>query len=489
MKYDIAALKRKMLVKYPFFGSVVASVGYKENKDIPTAGTDGETIYYNPEYLEGLSVEEQTFIFSHEVCHIAFNHILRSEGKNPELWNIATDGVINQFLKRDGLKMASGGVDMAEAINYDAEQLYEKLLQEKQQRCQGNSQQNQQGNQQQSSGGSQSGNNQQQSLSPLQGNSGSGSSQEQSGGESAEDSQKEDKSKQDVGHNTHSMWEQAVKKHKEQQEKTDKKESLLDKLLDKLLGKDKDKKDKEKTELEKKQEELESMGEKDAFKKNLEDKKKQLEELKEAISKQASQAGTSTNRDIRTVNNIGTAKPLIDWRYVLREAIKYDVDWSYKNATLEDGVVNANLEEQPMPETEIVLDTSGSINEVLLKNFLRECKNILQHTKLKVGCFDTEFYGFHEIRTEEDIEKMRFEGGGGTNFDVAVGAFSRRVENKIIFTDGEASMPDMPLDAIWIVFGSKKINPKGGKVIHIDNEQLERLYNYQMTNETKGRSR
>lgn len=461
MKYDIATLERKMLVKYPFFGSVVASVDYKENKDISTADTDGETIYYNPEYLEGLSVEEQTFIFAHEVCHIAFNHILRSEGKNPELWSIATDGVINQFLKRDGLKIAPGGVDMAEAINYDAEQLYEKLLQEKQQSGQGN--------QQQSSDGGQSGDNQQQSQSQPQGNSGSGGSQdpkkqsqEQSGGESEEDSQKEDKSKQDVGHDTHSMWAQAVKKHKEQQEKT---------------------------KLEKKQEELESMGEKDAFKKNLEDKKKQLEELKEAISKQASQAGTSTNRDIRTVNDIGSAKPLIDWRYVLRDAIKYDVDWSYKNATLEDGVVSANLEEQPMPETEIVLDTSGSINEVLLKNFLRECKNILQHTKLKVGCFDTEFYGFYEIRTEEDIEKMRFEGRGGTDFDVAVGAFSRQVENKIIFTDGKASMPDMTLDAIWIVFGGKKINPKGGKVIHIDNEQLERLYNYQMTNETKERTR
>ena len=162
MKYDIAALKRKMLVKYPFFGSVVASVDYKENKDIPTAGTDGETIYYNPKYLESLSVEEQTFIFAHEVCHIAFNHILRSEGKDPELWNIATDGVINQFLKRDGLKMALGGVDMAEAINYDAEQLYDKLLQEKQQRQQQNGQGNnqseqgnQQQNQQQSSGSSQ----------------------------------------------------------------------------------------------------------------------------------------------------------------------------------------------------------------------------------------------------------------------------------------------------------------------------------------------
>lgn len=495
MKYDIAALKRKMLVKYPFFGSVVASVDYKENKDIPTAGTDGETIYYNPKYLESLSVEEQTFIFAHEVCHIAFNHILRSEGKDPELWNIATDGVINQFLKRDGLKIALGGVDMAEAINYDAEQLYDKLLQEKQQRQQQNGQGNnqseqgnQQQNQQQSSGSSQGENGQQQSQQQNSSNSGNSQeqdkqSQEQSGGDSGKDLQEEDKSKQDVGHDTHSMWEQAVKKHKEQQEKSDKKESLLDKLLGK------DAKEKEKNELEKKQEELESMGEKDAFKKNLEDKKKQLEELKEAISKQASQAGTSTNRDVRIVNDIGTAKPIVDWRYVLREAIKHDVDWSYKNATLEDGVVTANLEEQPMPETEIVLDTSGSINEVLLKNFLRECKNILQHTKLKVGCFDTEFYGFHEIRTEEDIENMEFVGGGGTDFDVAVGAFSRRVENKIIFTDGEASMPDMPLDAIWIVFGGKRINPKGGKVIHITPEQLDRLYSYEMNIESKGKTR
>lgn len=418
MENNIAVLKRKMLVKYPFFGSIVANAGYKESNDIPTAATDGEIIYYNPEYLKGLSVEEQTFIMAHEVCHIAFNHILRSEGKDPMLWNIATDGVINQFLKRDGLKMVPGGVDIEDAINYDAEQLYEKLLQEQQNEQQGNNQ-NQRNNQQQ---------NQQ------QGNS------------------EEDNSNKDVGHDTHSMWKQAVKEHKEQE--------------------------KEETELEKKQEELEKMGEQDAFKKNLEDKKKQLEELKNAISKQASQAGISTNGGIRTVTDIGTANPIIDWRYVLREAIKYNVDWSYKNATLEDGVVTANLEEQPMPETEIVLDTSGSIDEVLLRNFLRECKNILKHSKLKVGCFDTKFYGFNEIKTEKDIENMQFQGGGGTNFDVAINAFSRRVENKIIFTDGEAPMPHMPLNAVWIVFGEKKINPRGGKVINITPEQLEGLYSY-----------
>lgn len=483
MNYDIEVLKRKMLVKYPFFGSVVANVDYKENQNIPTAGTDGEIIYYNPNFLETLSVEEQTFIFAHEVCHIAFNHILRSEGKDSKLWNIATDGVINQFLKRDGLKMVQGGIDIAEAINYDAEELYEKLLQEKKQQKSDSNQDN--NNKQQSQSQRQNGNSQNQEK-QNQNNSNSETSQKQSGDGSGENQQEENELNQDVGHDTHKMWEQAVKKHKDQQEKSDKKENLLDKLL----RKDKKEKSKpEKSELEKKQEELEGMGEKDAFEKNLEDKKKQLEKLKEEISKQASQAGISTKRNIRTINNIGNAKPIIDWRYVLKEAIKYDVDWSYKNATIEDGVITTNLEEQPIPETEIVLDTSGSIDEILLKNFLRKCKNILQHTKLKVGCFDTEFYGFHEIRTEEDIENMEFVGGGGTDFNVAVNAFSRRVKNKIIFTDGDAPMPDMTIDAIWIVFGDEKINPKGGKVIYVTLEQLEKLYSYEIESETMGRLR
>lgn len=403
MKSDIEVLKRKMLVKYPFFGSVVTNVDYKENKDIIAAATDGKIIYYNPDFLNELNISEQIFIFAHEVCHIAFNHILRSENKDNDLWNIATDAVINQFLKRDGLTMVQGGVDIKEAINYDVETLYEKLLQNKQ-------------------------------------------------------SLESDKSKQDVGHDSHELWEQAVKKYKE--------ENVNEK--------------KDKTGLEKKQEELEKTGEKDAFKKNLEEKKKQLEGLKEEILKQSLQAGTLANGDVRSISDIGTSKPIIDWRYALREAIKYDVDWSYKNAIIEDGIIKANLEEQPIPEAEIVLDTSDSINNKLLRGFLRECKNILKQSKLKVGCFDTKFYGFHEIRTLKDIDNIILEGGGGTNFEVAVNAFTRRVENKIIFTDGYASMPNTSIDVIWIVFGNKKINPKSGKVIYIDNDTLNKMCSYEV---------
>ena len=87
----------------------------------------------------------------------------------------------------------------------------------------------------------------------------------------------------------------------------------------------------------------------------------------------------------------------------------------------------------------------------------------------------SEFYGFHEIRKPGDIEKIPLEGGGGTDFNTAVGAFTLRVENKVIFTDGEADIPEEPVDAIWLIYGEKKIDPPGGRVIHITPEQFQKL--------------
>ena len=43
------------------------------------------------------------------------------------------------------------------------------------------------------------------------------------------------------------------------------------------------------------------------------------------------------------------------------------------------------------------------------------------------------FYDFHDIRTEKNIEDMEVHGYGETDFNVAVNAFTSRVENKIIF--------------------------------------------------------
>lgn len=79
------------------------------------------------------------------------------------------------------------------------------------------------------------------------------------------------------------------------------------------------------------------------------------------------------------------------------------------------------------------------------------------------------------IRKEKDIDELAYKGGGGTNFNAAVHAFSRRVKNKIIFTDGDAEMPDTPMDAIWVVFGKEDIRRMGGGVVYITQEQLMQL--------------
>ena len=182
----------------------------------------------------------------------------------------------------------------------------------------------------------------------------------------------------------------------------------------------------------------------------------------------------------KRLSDIGVAVPLIDWRKLLKQAIKYEEEWSRKNARMRNGYFTHKLEQQPIIETEIVLDTSGSVSETLLKNFLRECKNILYNSKVKIGCFNDKFYGFSELKSIKDIDNMTFPRGG-TNFQVAVNAFSRRATNKILFTDGlDAPMPEENgRNVIWVVYGDARIKPKGGRVIYITGEQLRKLYRFE----------
>ena len=443
MNADIDSIKRKLIIKYPTFGSIIANLEFQANQNIVTAGTDGKVVLYNTNFLNRLSDKEQIFIFAHEICHVAFEHIFRSEGKDKKLWNIATDSVINALLQQDGLPMVKGGVDIPEAVNYDAEEMYNKLLEEKKQQ----EQQNSQGQQEQQN------------------------SQGQQG----------EQEETDIGHDTHSLWEKAIEERKKEQE-----EQAKQKKEENTQRTDKDKKQEQSPV--KKEDKFAEQGEKETFRQNKIERRKQLQELsKELASKSSHEAGDGRQRKGKKLSDIEIARPIIDWRKLLRQTVKYDEEWTRKNARMRDGYFRHRIEQIPMPETEILLDTSGSVSEVLLKNFLRECKNILDNSKVKVGCFNTDFHGFTELRRPEDIDQMSFPIGGGTNFDVAVGAFSRRVPNKIIFTDGEANMPKETVrNVIWVVFGNEHINPKGGKVINITGEQLRKLYqqfNKKNTNE------
>lgn len=475
MELEIDKIKRRLLVKYPFFGSVVVNLNYIESEECDTLGTDGENVYYNSEFLKSLTEDEQTFLFAHEVCHVAFDHISRSEGKDKMVWNIAADGVINAFLQKDGLPLVKGAVNIPEAINYNVEQLYEKLLQEKQKKqlqiplnINNNSKENNFNIKQNNNKGLEN----------------TETEREKNVQYNNEKRKIEDYS-MDIGHDTHSMWDEAIeqRKQKELEEQQDeersnmeKDENIVSRETKRELDKEKSGKTGEREEIEKSIKKMTEMQEIETFVQNTIDRKNNLDELRKNLVKKSMGVENTTLSVKRRIQTIGKAKPLIDWRYLLREAANIDIDWSYKNASIENGVITPHIEELPKPETEILLDTSGSISETLLRNFLRECKNIFKTSKVKVGCFDTKFYGFEEIRTKEDIDNMKFLGHGLTNFYTAINAFSRQVENKIIFTDGKALMPEKVMNIIWIVFGDTKINPAGGKVIYINNEQLRQLY-------------
>ncbi len=424
MKFDLLNIKNKLLVKYPFFGTVIANVKFGIDNSMPTAYTDGTDIYYNEEFMNKLSEPEQIFILAHEVCHIAFDHINRSKDKDGEVWNIVTDAVINAFLHEDGLPIFEGGIDIPWASDYNAEELYDVFLKNKQ------------------------------LLDKIK-----QMLRDMIKKNNKNKSNQNNQPSTSFGHDSHDNW--------------NKKKNNTPNQSNQNNNEDKDE-ERRKKRIANEQEAMGNDGEKKSFKKNREEKKDRLQKMKEEIENReiSTQAGNNDASYIRKLTEIGVSKGLIDWRYLLRESITYDLDWSYKNATIEDGILRANLEEIPYSEVEIVLDTSGSIDEELLKTFLRECKNIMFNAKVKVGCFDTKFYGFKTIRSEKDINEMEFAGGGGTDFTVASSAFTRRVINKIIFTDGYAEMPDDPPSIIWVVIGNHRIEPKNGKVIYINRNDL-----------------
>lgn len=82
-----------------FLGTLALRLKVVECDWLPTAGTDGIHLYYNPHFIGKLSVAETKFVVAHEVMHCVYEHFFRRNGRDPEIWNWAGDYVINLELK------------------------------------------------------------------------------------------------------------------------------------------------------------------------------------------------------------------------------------------------------------------------------------------------------------------------------------------------------------------------------------------------------
>ena len=131
----------------------------------------------------------------------------------------------------------------------------------------------------------------------------------------------------------------------------------------------------------------------------------------------------------------------------------------------------------------VAIDTSGSIGEAMLKDFLGEIQGIMESFpayKIHVVSFDTETYNPVQYDSDNLDTICDYEpaGGGGTDFDCVYQYLKHNeIEPKrlVVFTDGYpfGSWGDENYaDTVWILHGTTTIEPPWGQYAYYDEEKV-----------------
>lgn len=113
-----------------FLGSLLGSSDVHWSRDIPTAATDGVSIWINPEFFQHSPQNLRNFALVHELWHIGRLHPLRRGNREPEPWNWACDYVINQDMVDSGHSFAPFPALLEPAYKGKSEEeIYELLMQ------------------------------------------------------------------------------------------------------------------------------------------------------------------------------------------------------------------------------------------------------------------------------------------------------------------------------------------------------------------------
>lgn len=118
LDFDPYQLMKRLQIKIaheqPFFSSFVMSypvvIMAPSHPLISTAATDGNSLFFNALFMKLLNEKSgindaQAFVFVHEIMHIVFDSFGRRGSRDPKLWNVATDYAINMTLMEFGMDM------------------------------------------------------------------------------------------------------------------------------------------------------------------------------------------------------------------------------------------------------------------------------------------------------------------------------------------------------------------------------------------------
>jgi|TARA_B100001094_G_scaffold252843_1_gene250988 predicted metal-dependent peptidase len=121
-----------LLLRHPFFGNMATRMAVKSCDDwCPTAATDGKNLYYNTQFFNMLTNKQIEFVIAHEILHCVFDHIVRREDRDGQIYNIACDYLVNNCLVRDKIGEVVTQIKIFQDFKYDnwsSEQVYDDIF-------------------------------------------------------------------------------------------------------------------------------------------------------------------------------------------------------------------------------------------------------------------------------------------------------------------------------------------------------------------------
>jgi predicted metal-dependent peptidase len=212
------------------------------------------------------------------------------------------------------------------------------------------------------------------------------------------------------------------------------------------------------------------------------------DEIKEAMlaaAQTSDGAGNIPAGVMRLIKEL--TEPQMNWRELLRmnleSTIKSDFTWmraSRKGWHMD--AVMPGMKNDEMIDIAIAIDTSGSIGEKMLKDFLGEIQGIMDSFpayKIHVISFDTDVYNPAQYDSDNLDSICEYEpaGGGGTDFD-AIYKYLKDEDitprRLVVFTDGYpfGSWGDEEYcDATWILHGTTTIVPPWGQYAYYEESK------------------
>ena len=125
----ISKCKIQVRKECQFFGALMLFASIIKSEKVETAATDGKDIFFNEQFLKSLKSSEQNALMLHEVLHMALLHVTRRQSRDPHIWNIAADIVVNDLILRNtSFPLPEGAIIDHAYQDKSVEYIYECLL-------------------------------------------------------------------------------------------------------------------------------------------------------------------------------------------------------------------------------------------------------------------------------------------------------------------------------------------------------------------------